>query len=104
MPSTFPSAAHDGVTECVGTHNQTYPDAFGEFAGGWSAVGYRYLACSESDHEQAEQIAEWLEREMGRPVTVERVEPGDEQILPDAEQRELDALPSRLDCQSVAGT
>jgi hypothetical protein len=46
--------------------------------------------------EQAEQIAEWLEHATGSPVPVERVEPGDEQILPDAEQRELDALPSRL--------
>jgi hypothetical protein len=26
-----------------------------------------------------------------------RVAPGDEQVLPDREQRELDALPSRLD-------
>jgi hypothetical protein len=47
--------------------------------------------------EQAAEIARWLEREGGAPVTVERVEPGDEQVLPDAEQRELDALPSRLD-------
>jgi hypothetical protein len=46
--------------------------------------------------EQAEQIAEWFEREMGRPVKVERVEAGDERLLPDREQRELDALPSRL--------
>ena len=43
--------------------------------------------------EQAEQIAEWLERETRAPVGVE---PGDERVLPDAEQRELDALPSRL--------
>ena len=44
----------------------------------------------------AETIADWLELEAGRPVRFERVEPGDEQVLPDAEQRELDALPSRL--------
>lgn len=47
--------------------------------------------------EQAEQIAEWLERETGTPVSVERVEAGEEQVLPAREQRELDALPSRLD-------
>jgi len=29
-------------------------------------------------------------------VTFEQVEPRDEQALPDAEQRELDAVPSRL--------
>jgi hypothetical protein len=47
--------------------------------------------------EQAEQIADWLEQAMGRPVAIERVEPGDERVLPDREQRELDAVPSRLD-------
>lgn len=46
--------------------------------------------------EQAAEIARWLKREGGAFVTVERVEPGDEQVLPDREQRELDALPSRL--------
>lgn len=45
--------------------------------------------------EQAAEIARWLER-AGTPVSYERVEPGDEQVLPDREQRELDALPSRL--------
>jgi hypothetical protein len=39
----------------------------------------------------------WLEEQIGAPVRVEKVEPGDEQILPDPEQRELDALPSALD-------
>jgi hypothetical protein len=35
---------------------------------------------------------------MGGPVPrFEKVEPGDEQILEDREQRELDALPSGLD-------
>jgi hypothetical protein len=33
---------------------------------------------------------------MGRPVRYEKVEPGDEQILPDREQRDLDAVPSFL--------
>jgi hypothetical protein len=46
--------------------------------------------------EQAAEVARWLERAGGSPVSVERVEPGDEQVLPDREQRELDALPSRL--------
>lgn len=31
------------------------------------------------------------------PVRYEKVEPGEEQILPPREQRELDALPSALD-------
>ena len=34
---------------------------------------------------------------MGRPVRYEKVEPGDEQILPPREQRELDGLPSGFD-------
>jgi hypothetical protein len=34
---------------------------------------------------------------MGRPpLPADKVKPGDERILPDGEQRELDALPSRL--------
>ena len=42
----------------------------------------------------AESIADWLEQETGHPVRYEKVEPGDEQVLPDREQRELDSLPS----------
>ena len=43
-------------------------------------------------------FARWLkEQNEGRPVRYEKVEPGEEQILPDREQRELDALPSRLE-------
>ena len=45
----------------------------------------------------ARAVARWLEEQMGRPVRYEKVEPGDEQILPPREQRELDALPSGLD-------
>lgn len=33
----------------------------------------------------------------GPPVRFEKVEPGDEQILEDQEQRDLDSLPSALD-------
>jgi hypothetical protein len=43
-----------------------------------------------------ETVAEWLEEQAGAPIAFERVEPGDEHVLPDAEQRELDRLPSRL--------
>lgn len=46
---------------------------------------------------QAELIARSLGERTGRPpLRYERVEPGGEHVLPDAEQRELDALPSRL--------
>ena len=42
-------------------------------------------------------FARWLqEQNEGRPVRYERVEPGDEQILEDREQRELDGVPSFL--------
>ena len=44
-----------------------------------------------------EAFARWLqERNEGRPVRYEKVEPGDEQILEDREQRELDEVPSLL--------
>lgn len=45
----------------------------------------------------APAVTQWLEEQMGRPVRYEKVEHGDEQILPPREQRELDALPSALD-------
>jgi hypothetical protein len=35
----------------------------------------------------AESIADWLEQETRRPVRYEKVKPGDEQVLPDPEQR-----------------
>jgi hypothetical protein len=42
------------------------------------------------------QIARWLGERIGRAVRVEKVEPGDEQVLPQREQRQLDSVPSRL--------
>jgi hypothetical protein len=48
-------------------------------------------------HEDAEAVARWLSERTGRPVRWEKVEPGDEQILEDREQRELDAVPSAHD-------
>jgi hypothetical protein len=43
-------------------------------------------------------FALWIAEITGGPVPrFEKVEPGDEQILPDAEQRELDSVPSALE-------
>lgn len=43
-------------------------------------------------------FARWLGEQTGSsPVRFEKVERGDEQILPDGEQRELDSLPSALE-------
>jgi hypothetical protein len=45
-----------------------------------------------------EAFARWLGEHTGRaPVRFEKVEPGDEQILPGPEHRELDTVPSALD-------
>jgi hypothetical protein len=42
-------------------------------------------------------FARWLqEQNEGRPVRFVKVEPGDEQILEDREQRDLDGVPSAL--------
>jgi hypothetical protein len=47
--------------------------------------------------EQAAEIARWLgERAGDAPLRYERVAPGNEHVLPDREQRELDGMPSRL--------
>ena len=44
-----------------------------------------------------EAFARWLqEQNEGRPVRFEQVESGDEQILEDREQRDLDGVPSLL--------
>ena len=48
-------------------------------------------------HDSADTIARWLEEQTGALVNFEKVEPGDEQVLPEREQREIDSLPSRLD-------
>jgi hypothetical protein len=43
-------------------------------------------------------VRRWIAEQTGGPVPrFEKVEPGDEQILEDREQRKLDALPSGLD-------
>lgn len=44
-----------------------------------------------SDEERVQEIARWLAEQAGGPVRVEKVEPGDEQILEDREQREDDS-------------
>ena len=50
-----------------------------------------------SDEERPEAFARWLAEQTGGPVPrFEKVRPGDEQILPDREQRDLDAVPSFL--------
>jgi hypothetical protein len=49
-----------------------------------------------TEAEQAAEIADWLSQRAGTPIRAERVAPGDEHVLPEREQRELDALPSRL--------
>ena len=41
-------------------------------------------------HDTADTIAGWLEERTGREVHFEKVEAGDEQVLPGREQRELD--------------
>jgi hypothetical protein len=46
--------------------------------------------------EGPEAIARWLSERAGRPIRIEKVEPGDEQILPPREQRDLDGVPSFL--------
>lgn len=48
-------------------------------------------------HEWAEAFARWIAEQTGGPVPrFEKVEPGNEQILPDREQRDLDGVPSFL--------
>lgn len=41
-------------------------------------------------------FARWLSEQAGKPIRYEKIEPGDEQILEDFEQRDLDGVPSFL--------
>jgi hypothetical protein len=54
------------------------------------------MPATPEDFDQAEEIARWLGDEKGEPVRFKKVELGDEQILEDREQRDLDAVPSFL--------
>lgn len=58
----------------------------------------RYVAGHQIPEEEwPEAFAHWIAEQTGGPVPrFERVEPGDEQILPPREQRELDGIPSLL--------
>jgi hypothetical protein len=52
----------------------------------------------------AEAFARWIAERTGGPAPqFEKVEPGDEQILPDRAQRDLDSLPSALDSRGLRG-
>jgi len=52
---------------------------------------------------ESEAFARWLqEQNGGRPVRFEKIEPDDEQILEDREQRELDRVPSFLAIRAEA--
>jgi hypothetical protein len=54
--------------------------------------------------EGPEAIVRWIAERTGGPVPrFEKVQPGDEQILPDREQRDLDAVPSFLALREGAG-
>jgi hypothetical protein len=55
------------------------------------------MPVDRDSEQQAADVAAWLSRRAGARVRYERVAPGDEHVLPEREQRELDALPSRLD-------
>jgi hypothetical protein len=59
----------------------------------------RYIAEHNIPEEDwPEAFVRWIAERTGGPVPrFKKVEPGDEQILPPREQRELDALPSALD-------
>ena len=49
------------------------------------------------NEELPEAVARWLSERKGEPVLFEKVEPGDEQILEDRFQRDLDAVSSPLE-------
>jgi len=58
----------------------------------------RYIAEHNIPEEEwPEALARWIAEQTGGPVPrFEKVEPGDERILEDREQRELDGVPSFL--------
>lgn len=61
------------------------------------------MPATPEDFDQAEEIARWLGDEKGESVRFKKVEPGDEQILEDRAQRELDGVASFLALRADEG-
>lgn len=54
LPEDFPQEAYAAIQNrmCVGPDlGEAHPEARREFTGGWNALRYRYLACSEHDRD-----------------------------------------------------
>ena len=48
MPSDFPAEPYESIQKRISVDlGESLPDSRREFAGGWNALRYRYLACSE---------------------------------------------------------
>lgn len=79
--------------------------AHGEEGYGSARRGWGYDAPMRPYEEKTrETIARWLGKRMGGPpVRFERVRPGEEQILEERWQRDLDSVPSALDPKNGDG-
>ncbi len=49
MPDDFPADAYNEVHAVVSPKREPYPAPWPEWAGGWNAVAYRFMACAEHD-------------------------------------------------------
>jgi hypothetical protein len=45
MPDDFDIASYEGVASLIAPLHEAHPDSWPEYAGGWSAIGYRFYAC-----------------------------------------------------------
>lgn len=49
MPNDFPSAAYEAVVRVVNVDKWTQHPSWGDFAGAWNGLAYRFTACAEHD-------------------------------------------------------
>lgn len=47
IPGNFPSNSYDAICRRMGKKRDEFPEATMQFKGGWNAVAYRFLSCSE---------------------------------------------------------
>jgi hypothetical protein len=68
MPDDFDIASYESVASRIAPLHEVHSDSWPEYAGGWSAIGYRFYACAEYD----ESFGRSFLRHGGSPSSLER--------------------------------
>jgi len=68
MPDDFDLVAYERIASRIAPLHEVHPDSWPEYAGGWSAIGFRFYACAEYD----ESFARSFRQHGGSPPPPER--------------------------------